>query len=622
MEIEEIREFLQQCPPFDQLTEPQIHQACSGISVSYHAGSTDVSSLSPENKHPQLLIIRTGDFKVTDNHHRLVNNLQPGDVFGYQQLLTGDPDDCQISCQEDGLIYRLNQDSFHQIRSMNRSFDQFFQHLFASQLHQQSEGPKSHLTRKVEDVITRNIIAVPSDHTIQQTAQIMAKHRVSSVIITSPSGCATEGDMVGIVTDRDLRTRVVAEAIDVQGSVDTIMTVEPICATPDQWLYEAVLSMTRHNIHHLPVVENQRPVGVITTTDIVRAQQDHPVYIIGDMQRQTSIDDVINSATQIRHAAEVLGEQEVRAHEASSIITTMTDALTERLIELAINELGDPPCKFVWLSFGSQARMEQSVNADQDNGLLIERPLHNQKEAEWFKQLAHRVCDGLNACGIRYCSGGIMATNDIWRQPLDSWQSYFAKWIKTPEPKALMHCSIFFDCRSIYGDHALFSQLQQYMLNLCVNNDLFLMHMAENALQHQPPLTFFNRFIVEKDGSRHKGMNMKTRGLTLITDLARVYALSVGASVINTTDRLEYLIQHQVIHKKDGENLLDAFEFISQLRWQYHSDQLQEGILPNDVSNLLDPASLSGLERHQLKDALAVAGKGQAGMKLSFCRSF
>lgn len=355
---------------------------------------------------------------------------------------------------------------------------------------------------------------------------------------------------------------------------------------------------------------------MITATDVIRAQQDHPVYLIGEIHRQHTEEGILQCASQILHLSQSLSAQQVPAHEASHVLTTVTDALTQSWIKLAIKQLGAPPCVFTWLGFGSQARMEQGLNADQDNALLLEKEPEGEI-AMYFEQLAKIVCDGLNECGIVYCPGNIMASNPELRLSLKGWSNQFARWIQTPTQEALLKSSIFFDLRPIYGSKSLFNALQQDILARTTDKAVFLYHLSHNALKGKPPLGFFKTFTLERDGKQKKGLDLKKRGLILITDMARIYSLSKGISAINTRQRLIQLAQQKVMDAKDSQNLLDAFDVLAQLRWDKHQHDVAQG---HEASNLLDPAVLSGLQRHQLKDVFEVINQTQSQMKYRFCR--
>jgi CBS domain-containing protein len=256
--------------------------------------------------------------------------------------------------------------------------------------------------------------------------------------------------------------------------------------------------------------------------------------------------------------------------------------------------------------------------SDQDNGLLLAKEPDAAATA-YFDALTHAVCSGLNDCGYVFCPGDIMAQNPAWRMSLENWQQKFSGWVNTPEPKALMHASIFFDMRCVFGPESLFKALQNQVLANTCDNDIFLAALAGNALSESPPLGFFRQFVLERDGSEEKGIDLKHRGSVLINDIARVYALSAGINEVNTAKRIRVLIAQGILTRKDGLNLADALEFIAHMRLANQGRQYENR---EALSNYLRPQALSSLMRHQLRDAFKVVHDAQAALKLKFMRSF
>lgn len=608
MEISEVCKFLASTTPFDHLPGEAITMLARSMHVSYCRAQEQVPTQTK-----RLLLVRTGVFSLFSDQQQLLAKLQAGDYFGYQQLLTDLADNDQLICEEDGLVYWLPADVFAQFRGQYKHVELFFQRLFARRLHQYREQAQhSRFTLKVADVVRPGKISIDPQQSVQQAASLMTAQRVSSLLVEQ------EQRLAGILTDRDLRSRVLALGLPATTPVAQVMTAQPYSIDNTAFLYEAVQLMSRHNIHHLPVLANGSSIGMLTTTDLIRAQQDHPVYLIGELHRQPSIDALEQCCLRISELLQTLHKQQLPAHEVSHMITTITDALTQRLIALAQQQLGEPPCVFSWLAFGSQARMDQSLNADQDNALLLEKQPEGDV-ANYFSQLADFVCQGLARCGIRLCPGNIMASNPELRLSLQGFSQRFAKWLHTPTPQALLNSSIFFDMRVIDGSRGLFNALQQDVLQKTGQQDLFLMHLARGALERTAPLGFLKNFILEQDGKQKKGLDLKKRGLSLITDLTRVYALSAGISEVNTRQRLQKLMELQAIDVRTGQDLLDAFDVLSQLRWEKHAQELTAG---HDVTNLLDPAGLSSLQRHQLKDCFAVINQAQSALRYRFCREF
>lgn len=606
MEIADVTKFLAETTPFDQLDGAALGQLSAHINVYYYQAQDSVKINTD-----RLLIVRTGIFTLYSDQQQLLTKLQSGDFYGYQQLLTGLTDSDTLICEEDGLVYWLAAEAFHQCRYQYKNIDIFFQRLFSRRLHQYREQQQaSRFTLKISDIVQQRKIAIRPEQTAQEAAKLMSDSRVSSLLVEENS------KLVGILTDRDLRSRVLAHALPASTQVSQVMTCQPQSIDRHAYLYEAVQQMSQHNIHHLPVTDQGVCCGMLTATDIIRSQQDHPVYLIGEIHRQLSTDGLERCSQQIAALAITLSKQQVPAYEAGHIITTITDALTQRLIYLAQQKLGEPPCVFSWLAFGSQARMDQSLNADQDNALLLEKEPVGIV-GEYFSVLAEFVCLGLAQCGIALCPGNIMATNPELRLSLKGWSGRFARWIATPTPEALLKASIFFDLRVIEGSKGLFNALQEDILQRTTEAPLFLYHLAQAALQRTAPLGFFKNFILEQDGKHKKGLDLKKRGISLITDLVRVYALYAGIHEVNTRGRLQQLAAQGIIDSKDSQNLNDAFDLLAQLRWEKHQHDLQ---LSHDVTNLLNPAEISGLARHQLKDSFAVINEAQSRVKQRFCR--
>jgi CBS domain-containing protein len=368
--------------------------------------------------------------------------------------------------------------------------------------------------------------------------------------------------------------------------------------------------MTRLNVHHLPVLDDGRVAGILTTTDLTRFQSANAVYLVGDIHKAKDIDTLVQISAKVGELQVHLVNGGATADQVGQAVSAVTDAITLRLLELAEAELGSPPVPYAWMAGGSQARREQSSHSDQDNALLIADHMRPEDDA-YFAALAAYVNDGLNACGYVYCPGDVMAKNPKWRQPLRLWKKYFVNWIEKPEPMALMLASVFFDLRAVYDPEGLFEELHEQVLDLCRANRIFIAYMAANALKHRPPLGFFRNFVLIHGGEHDHTFDIKHRGTVPIIDLARVYALSAGIPEINTLERLEVAAEHSAVSKEGSANLIDAAEFIGTLRIRHQARLLRRG---EKADNFLSPDELSPLERGHLKDAFILINTMQESL--------
>lgn len=408
----------------------------------------------------------------------------------------------------------------------------------------------------------------------------------------------------------------IAKGLPATVPVKSAMTMDPCVIDSCSSIFDATLLMTRAGYHHLPVVDNGSVVGIITASDLMLAKKNDPVYLVQHISRQTSVaglNSVVETLPNL--LIEWVGAQ-TRARQISHILTAISDAVTTRLIELAIEEYGPAPVPFCWLGFGSQARDEQLLGADQDNGLLISNELKDA-DKPWFERMARFVCDGLNACGYVYCPGKVMATTDEWRQPLLGWQQTIDRWTRSPTPAAVMRVSIFFDLRRVYGDESLCHELQQYMLEQTSKNSIFLAALAANVLEQTPPIGIFRRFLVERDGEHRDTFDLKKRGVIPIIDMVRIHALTSSVNQVNTHERITELMRKKALAIADGRNLQDAFDFLMQLRVSEQVKQLSRG---EKVSNYYNPNNLPELGRKHLRDVFTVIHDAQEALRLNYRR--
>ena len=604
VEVTEVLRFVRDTPPFDVLPDDAQRRIAQQIEISYAPKGTVVLTLQTEPD--ALYLIRSGAVELHDDTDRLVARLDTHDFFGYPALLTDAPAQRRCTTIEDTLLYQFPADVFDTLRSDYPAVDRFFNRAYAARLHDaiREQQTQQTFTTPVERLITRDPVTIRADASIRDAARRMSEARVSSLIVT-------DGDTLGILTDRDLRNRVVAEGRAYDAPCRTIMTEEPTTISADAYAFEALLAMSRHNVHHLPVLDGDAVVGMVTTTDLMRMEADHPVYLVGDVWKQTAVEGLARVSERLPQLMQHLAEASAHPADVSRAITTVADALTQRLIELAYEEIGPPPIPFAWVALGSQARHEMSIHSDQDNALVLSDDYDPLQHGPYFDQLATFVCDGLNACGFVYCPGDVMATTDRWRQPVSTWRGYFRDWMDEPHPESLMHASIFFDWRPVAGAKQLAYTLHDFVLKRTPRQSIFLASLTVNALEHTPPLGFFRQFVLERHGGETKTLDLKLNGLVPIVDLARIHTLDRGLAPVNTLDRLEALGESDSFAASDANDLTDALTFIASVRMRHQVSQLRRGDTPD---NYVPPGALSNFEQRHLKDAFKIVRRMQLAL--------
>ncbi len=609
-ELMMVVEFLATCPPFDLLQESILHRVAQNIEINYYRRGHVCGSKNPAD----LRVIRSGAIDIIADDKRLLDRMGAGESYILSEMYRENPD-LTVILYEDSLVYTVPEAIFKELSSNHRDVDRHYHRQLHRRLRRAARytPEPNNLMRRVDSVMTREVLSFTPSQTIQDVARVMSERRVSSGLIS------VDGVLVGIITDRDLRSRVVAEGLDVTTPVEDIMTIAPKAMHVDATVFDVTLFMVRNKIHHLPIVaasDDRTVLGIVTTSDLMLARQDDPVNLVQHLSRALNIDAMRAVVDSLPVTMTEWVGAGIKSNQISHFLTAISDAVTKRLIELGQEKLGPSPVPFAWLGFGSQGRAEQLINADQDNGMVIHDSM-KPEQADYFKKLATFVCDGLDACGYVYCPGKIMAMTDTWRMPLKGWCYTVDGWTNQPTPDAVMRVSIFFDIRHIYGDESLTQTLQNHMLDRTSRNSIFLSALADNVLQYSPPLGVFRRFVVERNGEHKDSFNLKKRGVIPIIDMMRIHSLANHINAVNTTDRINALIKAKVMTVKDGRNMQDAFDYIMQLRVENMATTIQhEGA--SHVDNYLDPDKLPDVKRRHLKDAFEVVHDAQGFIKTRY----
>ncbi len=598
----QVEDFLNTSAPFDVLDKEQKLELVKHTELIYLTAD-NVGDL--QKGRASLFLIQNGQFSVQDSDAPL-RHLSEGDYFGYTNIMEKRNFSLSISVDSPGLVYCFEASAvtpLFELPAIRNFFDGLRNN--ALQNHAISDSNSMWLYKGLEDVINKSPVSVDIETSITVAAQIMTNQKVSSLLVTR------EDKLIGIITDRDLRSRVVAASLDTHLPVSHIMTPNPAQIMGNRTLFDALALMTERNIHHLPVIDQQTlvPLGMVTASDIIRHQRGNVLFIIGELSKAENLYELTRLSWQLPHYfsahAKKAGDYDI----AGKILSQATDIMTRKLIGFFQQANGKAPMMFAWLVYGSQAREDQTMGSDQDNGLLLaERP--SETQAEYFAKMADYVCNGLAKCGIKLCDGNIMASNPKLRLSLEEAIEEAKRWVKAPTKDAIMHFNIFLDVRCAAGDISLFKQLQRQRAPLMKQN-MFLAALTRNSNEISVPLSMFQKFIYEKGRKEKDVIDLKTRAVALINNIARIYALADGVTLPNTLARLDALPENSQLSKKDATNLRDIWLFLNRLRWRH---QLENKVTDNRVS----VSSLSSIEKHQLKAAFKAIERTNQAMVMKF----
>jgi len=616
-ELLEIVDFLRRHAPFEELPEEALHRAVATIEVAYFKAGSEILRLG--ETVDALHVIRSGAVEVFRRNGELYNRLSEGGFFGEFGLLRNGKIRFPARALEDTLVYLLPAACFHQL------FDQY--ELFAdcvevedrTRLHQavsRHADTNVLMSAPVRLLMTGQPALVSATASVREAAQRLGAGGGSALLVVDDQGQGQA--LVGIITDRDIRSRLVAEGLDYDTPVAAIMTRKLISVDADRLVFEAMLAMLRHNIHHLPVLQHGKPLGIIDQGDIIRYESQNSLFVVRRIFRQTSVDELAKLSGDVAACFGRMVTEGGSPRMIGSAMAVIGRSFKQRLLELAEGVLGPPPIPYCFLALGSMARDEQVLSSDQDNAMILDDRYDPAEHGAYFEQLAYFVCDGLNACGYHNCSGGIMATNPRWRKPMRVWREYFDHWIANPTPESLLHSAIFFDLQGVWGETVWADQLHRYVLEQSKNSPKLLACMARNALSRKPPLGFFKGFVMEADGRHSNSINIKRRGSAPLIELIRVHALAVGSEALNSFDRLDDVIAADILPRGRGRDLKDALEFIVMVRNRHQALDLDAAREPD---NNIEPDNLSEFERKHLKDAFQLLSDAQKFLRYRYTPS-
>ncbi|MGY6523444.1 MAG: DUF294 nucleotidyltransferase-like domain-containing protein [Mongoliitalea sp.] len=640
--INRVKEFLKRFPPFSFLAEEALAEVSQGVVIRYF-GKDELLFSKGDPAQPYFFVLKEGSISLIDNidqEEKIVEVCDEGDVFGVLALLGKRPYRLTAKTLEDSLLYAIPVAVFEKILNENSRVALYFAAGFASGQVvvrtdlSQSQKARTEFSELSKDngllIFTgqsdlnysRDVLTCSQDWTIQQAASKMAEAGVGSIVIVNE-----QKHPLGIITDKDLRNRLVAQGKSFETPVTELMTSPVLTKKKDALFSELYLTMIKFRLHHLIFTEDgtdQSPIaGILSDHDILLSQGNSPAVLIHALMNTWDVAEM----GKLRDRAEKLLfyylENEVSMDFVANIITEINDIIIQRIIQLAQRKLADEypgmeQVKFCFLSLGSEGREEQLLRTDLDNAIVFEDVPKERLERTqaYFLRLGEEVVEGLLTCGFHTCPAEMMANNIQWCQPLTQWKKYFSDWILTPSQKAVLHATIFFDFRPIYGAKSLAEEMSQHIYDEIGDKKIFLNFLAKNALLNPPPLGFFRNFIVEKSGEQKDKFDIKLRAMMPLTDIARLLVLSHRViGVNNTYKRFEKLIALEPNHQELMQEAGKAYEILMRMR-------AIEGLKNNSSGRYISPEALGKLQRQLLKNTFSPIDELQKMIKVRFQTDF
>ena len=452
-------------------------------------------------------------------------------------------------------------------------------------------------------------ITLDGDATIKEALRMLTLNKTDSLLITG-NGKA----IMGIITSTDIQNRIFTLNLSTDNPAYMIMSSPVKYITQSTSVLDALIISGEYKINHLVVRDDGNEItGVLRIHKIHEEIRSSLSFYIGKVMKAGTDLEIKQCYVSMRKLVIPLIRSEIGIRYITNVTTSFSDAVTKRIIALALEENGMPPARFAFICMGSEGRKEETLFTDQDNAIIYEDVPKEKENAasDYFLKLGERISDSLNFTGYTYCAGNIMSKNIKWCKPLKEWEKYFADWISAPEPQNLLDASVFFDFRTVYGDETFAETLTETISASIGKNPLFLYHLAYNTVHAKAQHISSGSILSEKHADV---LDLKSTVVPFIM-FARTYALKNNYRYANTIERLTAMRGEDVYSESIMNEIIYAYNFLMKLRFRNQADLLSKNM---PLSNSMNTVSLIDTELHLLKKVLSVIPDFQALIKADF----
>ena len=610
-----IANFLKEYEPFSYLSYEDLIKIVSTIRVINLEKHKSLFQIN-DTLHDVFYVVSSGVIHLTvisDAEETLLNKCYTGDIFGLRPFFAKNNYQMTAKAREESIVYAVPIATFKPFVAQNATVLDFLLESFAV-------NTKNSLDNKNHTLLSDNVsysdnqsdmqyfqslnynktpLKISHDTLIKDAAQLVTENMFDSALITD------QNNPIGIVTDKDFRSKVATGRFPLTNSISKIMASPVITVSENISVAEAQLVMLKHGVTHLCVTKDgtdkSEVKGVISEHDLVVAQANNPGILLKEIKKSQTAKELKLVRNKLADIIQSSLNKNIPLTHISSIVGEVTLAIVKRSIEQSILELGSPPARFAWLCIGSQGRKEQLLLTDQDSILVFEdvSPEKYRDVKDYFLKLAKKATATLEKVGYINCPNGHMASNMMWCKSLTDWSKQYENWMNTPGENTNEISSVFFDYEIAFGEQKIEDTITDVIFSNIKNKVLFLDYLGNDTIKKPTPLNFFKKFNIEEEGENKGKFDIKTRALMPLIDGARLLILSNNIKGVNST----YLRFKQLamIDPKFSEiylNCADAYLVLSKFR-------TLEGLKNDNTGQYINLEELSKVDKEKLKNALA-----------------
>jgi CBS domain-containing protein len=542
-----------------------------------------------------LYVVAAGSVELV-HQGELVDVLEPGECFGHPSLLTGMAPAFTVRAHEPSTACYLIGGAEALVvlgRPAGAGYVATSLRERLTRTGQVVHGLPELQTVRIDELMTRPPIFCRSDDSIRDAARVMTQNHRSAILVA-------DGATLEIVTDAALRARVVAGDVSADDPVSRIAFPASI-VSPTQLAVEATIDMLDAGADHIVVVDPARgPLAVLSAADLALSETQSPFALRRGILRAANEDELVDAAAKLPRLFLALHSAGLSPADIGRVLTLQVEALTSKLIDLAIERHGPAPVAWAWLALGSAARREFTLASDQENALAYADSEDSDGVDAWFGRFAADVNRGLARCRWPPDANQVLAESSLWRMSAGAWVRVFEDCLVSPDRSHLIRANVAFDFRQIGGGLSVTPPLVAVLRRAKEHPD-FLRQIARSATELKPPLGFRGSLAVDE-------IDLKRRGVIPITNIARYHALANGITISGTDDRLAGAREIGALDDEAATELREAAVVIARTRYDHHAAQIQTGLTPDSV---IEPSDLPPLARAHLRDAFLAISRAQ-----------
>lgn len=607
MAIQQQAEFLQHILPFNELTGAERNYLAEQMDVVYFpVGSVIAPNRQESNDLYFIIKGRVAEYQ----QEQLIANYGVRGFFGEKVLLSEptENDDLYFKVVEEAILYRLSGDIFIPFLNEHAAFRHHFEAGIVEKLNawhrsQQVAASTEVMMDTVCSAPIRPLLEVDEQDSLREVAKTLIDNQADACIVKLRSP-QTESEPYGLLTSTDLIKMVADSEIDVQSPVKGFVSQPLITVHEFDYLFNALLKLTRYQIDRLVVRSDHGLKGFLTQKDLMGLFANQSGLALLQIEQACSESELKQVAEHVDELVKNLHHKGIKTHYIAKLVNELHRKLISKLFELIMpHSLLD---RVALLVMGSEGRSEQVLRTDQDNAILYDQL--QPVEIGQLQHAAERFSDAMVKIGFPVCPGNIMVSNPTWRSSLEDFKTQLKNWFDRPSADSFMNLAIFYDAHTVYGQESYLQQMRQLLFSRLDDNEMFLRHFAKAVLQFETPIGFLGGLISEHQDGSDK-IDLKKGGIFPIVHGVRCYALEARLQQTNTHWRIKALMDLNVFDEEFGIELGETLNFFNTLRLQSMLDQKAQGHTESQLDNKIALQSLSHLQQDLLKQAFAVVDR-------------